>query len=375
MTTATETSDRSRPAPGPSTTPTRAPASRSSTAGSRSSAAASSRSTRRSSPTTTDSCSRARVAVDEHQRRRREHPAAPARRRTSSTPSAIPRSASARPRSAARPTTSTVAGELSMAGLSLPVEATGRLRGPVDVRRGAREARALARDDDRPHRVRHGLADGAAGRRAGARQRRPALVELELNQELIAMRILAIAGSVRRDSHNARLLRHVGGAGAGRGRGRDLGRPQVDPALRRGRRRRAAAARRSPSCARRSPTPTALLFATPEYNSSIPGVLKNAIDWASRPRATTPLQSKPAAVIGASTGSFGAVWAQAELRKVLASTGARVDRPRAAARAGARGVRRSRGAALRRARRPRCVEMLEALATEIAADRELALAA
>ena len=67
-----------------------------------------------------------------------------------------------------------------------------------------------------------------------------------------------------------------------------------------------------------------LLFATPEYNSSIPGTLKNALDWASRPRASTPLQNKPAAVIGATTGRFGAVWAQAELRKVLASTGARV---------------------------------------------------
>jgi chromate reductase, NAD(P)H dehydrogenase (quinone) len=68
----------------------------------------------------------------------------------------------------------------------------------------------------------------------------------------------------------------------------------------------------------------ALLFATPEYNSSIPGQLKNAIDWASRPKATAPIRYKPAAVIGASTGMFGAVWAQAELRKVLASAGARV---------------------------------------------------
>jgi chromate reductase, NAD(P)H dehydrogenase (quinone) len=67
-----------------------------------------------------------------------------------------------------------------------------------------------------------------------------------------------------------------------------------------------------------------LLFATPEYNSSIPGVLKNAIDWASRPPASTPLRGKPAAVVGATTGQFGAVWAQAELRKVLGSTGARV---------------------------------------------------
>jgi chromate reductase len=61
----------------------------------------------------------------------------------------------------------------------------------------------------------------------------------------------------------------------------------------------------------------AVLFATPEYNHSIPGQLKNAIDWVSRPLAGNPLWDKPVAVIGASTGMFGAVWAQAELRKVL----------------------------------------------------------
>jgi len=68
----------------------------------------------------------------------------------------------------------------------------------------------------------------------------------------------------------------------------------------------------------------AILFSTPEYNSSVPGQLKNALDWASRPLATNPLRNKPVAVIGASTGAFGAVWAQAELRKVLSATGARV---------------------------------------------------
>ena len=67
-----------------------------------------------------------------------------------------------------------------------------------------------------------------------------------------------------------------------------------------------------------------MLIATPEYNGSIPGALKNALDWASRPRATTPLQGKPAAVVGATTGLFGAVWAQADLRKVLSTIGARV---------------------------------------------------
>jgi chromate reductase len=68
----------------------------------------------------------------------------------------------------------------------------------------------------------------------------------------------------------------------------------------------------------------AVLISTPEYNSSVPGQLKNALDWASRPIATNVLRNKPVAVVGASTGAFGAVWAQAELRKVLAATGARV---------------------------------------------------
>ena len=68
----------------------------------------------------------------------------------------------------------------------------------------------------------------------------------------------------------------------------------------------------------------AVLISTPEYNHSLPGQLKNALDWLSRPLAESPLRNKPAAVVGASTGMFGAVWAQAELRKVLAAIGARV---------------------------------------------------
>ena len=69
----------------------------------------------------------------------------------------------------------------------------------------------------------------------------------------------------------------------------------------------------------------AILISTPEYNGSVPGALKNALDWASRPLARNPLRHKPVAVIGASQGLFGAVWAQAELRKVLGVVGARVD--------------------------------------------------
>jgi chromate reductase len=68
----------------------------------------------------------------------------------------------------------------------------------------------------------------------------------------------------------------------------------------------------------------AVLFATPEYNGSIPGALKNALDWVSRPSMSNVLRGKQVAVVGASTGMFGAVWAQAELRKVLQTIGAKV---------------------------------------------------
>ena len=68
----------------------------------------------------------------------------------------------------------------------------------------------------------------------------------------------------------------------------------------------------------------AVFFATPEYNSSIPGALKNALDWASRPLATNAFRNKPVAVIASSAGAFGGVWAAAELRKVLGAMGARV---------------------------------------------------
>jgi chromate reductase len=68
----------------------------------------------------------------------------------------------------------------------------------------------------------------------------------------------------------------------------------------------------------------ALLFATPEYNGSVPGGLKNAVDWASRPVRASALTNQNAAVIGASTGQFGAMWAQADLRKILGVAGARV---------------------------------------------------
>ena len=67
-----------------------------------------------------------------------------------------------------------------------------------------------------------------------------------------------------------------------------------------------------------------LLVVTPEYNGSVPGVLKNAIDWASRPPRQSALWGKTVAIAGATTGRYGAIWAQQDLRRVLGLAGARV---------------------------------------------------
>jgi chromate reductase len=138
------------------------------------------------------------------------------------------------------------------------------------------------------------------------------------------MRVLGISGSLRRESHNAALLRHVGELFEAEGAEfeiydglRDIPPYDEDDDVEGG---PEAVARIRAAVA----AADAVFFTTPEYNSSIPGVLKNAIDWLSRPIATNSLRNKSVAVIGASTGMFGAVWAQAELRKVLGATGARV---------------------------------------------------
>src|SRR2546426_8039459 len=137
------------------------------------------------------------------------------------------------------------------------------------------------------------------------------------------MKVLGISGSLRRDSHNRRLLLEAA----------ELLPAGVDFELFDGLRElppydedddmehaHDAVARLREAIA----DADAVLIATPEYNSSVPGVLKNAIDWASRPAAMNVLRNKPVAVLGASTGAFGAVWSQGELRKVLAAVGARV---------------------------------------------------
>jgi chromate reductase len=137
------------------------------------------------------------------------------------------------------------------------------------------------------------------------------------------MRVLGISGSLRRDSLNTALLR---AAAARLPAGAELieyeGLRQVPPYDEDVEAAATPAAVEELRAAVRDAD--AVLIATPEYNSSIPGQLKNALDWVSRPAGRSALNGKPAAAIGASTGIFGAVWSQAETRKVLAAMGGRV---------------------------------------------------
>jgi chromate reductase len=137
------------------------------------------------------------------------------------------------------------------------------------------------------------------------------------------MRVLGISGSLRRDSYNSGLLRAAAdvlpsGAELEVFDGLKAIPPyDADDDVEAGP-ESVASLREAIAAA------DAVLIATPEYNASVPGVLKNALDWASRPHATNPLRGKPAAVVGASTGMFGAVWAQSDARKILSTIGARV---------------------------------------------------
>jgi chromate reductase len=135
------------------------------------------------------------------------------------------------------------------------------------------------------------------------------------------MRVLAISGSLRAASHNTALLRAAvelapdgvqvelyDGLGLLPAFNEDLeaGEPPAEVA----RLREAIAGAE------------AVLFSTPEYNGSMPGHLKTAVDWASRPHQDSALWGKPVAVVGASVTDYGAVWAQDHLRKALGLAGA-----------------------------------------------------
>jgi chromate reductase, NAD(P)H dehydrogenase (quinone) len=136
------------------------------------------------------------------------------------------------------------------------------------------------------------------------------------------MRILGICGSLRRGSHNRKLLR---AAAASLPPGVQLepwddiaSLPIFDEDL------EAEAPAPVQQLRAAIDAADAVLIATPEYGASVPGGLKNLIDWMSRPYPDNVLRGKPVLVIGASTGLFGAVWAQAEVRKSVRHAGAHV---------------------------------------------------
>jgi chromate reductase len=137
------------------------------------------------------------------------------------------------------------------------------------------------------------------------------------------MRILAVSGSLRADSYNTNLLRAAVEA-APEGVELELWTgigelPIYDQDLEDGEAPASVARLREAWAAA-----DAILFSTPEYNGSVPGGLKNAIDWASRPKFEAALTNKTVAIVGASTGQFGALWAQTDLKKILGAAGARV---------------------------------------------------
>ena len=164
----------------------------------------------------------------------------------------------------------TVTGELSMAGFSLPVAARGRLRGPIAGTRGRRQDLARARGHHRPHGLRHELADGAAGRRRRAGERRQ------------AHRRARAEPGLEPDAHPRRLGQpprwlpeHAPaprdrGAGAGGGRVRDLQRPALDPPVRRGRRHRPGPPAGPRPARRRRATPTACCSRPPNTTPRSP---------------------------------------------------------------------------------------------------------
>jgi chromate reductase len=137
------------------------------------------------------------------------------------------------------------------------------------------------------------------------------------------MRILALSGSLREGSHNTDLLR---GAAAAAPDGVELelydGLKEIPPydADDDVPGERPLAVERFKAALAEA---DGILISTPEYNSSIPGGLKNALDWASRPLVESPVRNKPVAVLSSSTSMFGGVWAAAETRKVLGALGAR----------------------------------------------------
>jgi chromate reductase len=129
-----------------------------------------------------------------------------------------------------------------------------------------------------------------------------------------SVRILGIAGSLRRQSYNRAALRAAAQL-VPEGSTLDIFELDGIPGFNQDEEERPPAA--VVDLKRRVREADAVLFATPEYNYSVPGVLKNAIDWASRPYGDSAWSGKPAAIMGASIGAIGTARAQYHLRQMF----------------------------------------------------------
>ena len=181
-----------------------------------------------------------------------------------------------------------VDGELTIKGNTRPIEARGtHHRAARDLRR-RREGRPRARGDRRPHRVRPRLERAAAQGRLRARQRGQAGDQPRAGAaRRSAMKVLGLSGSLRAGSHNSKLLRAAG----------DLLPPEAELVEFDGLKaippfdeddEHEPAPRRCSALFDAIADADAVLVSTPEYNHSIPGQLKNALDWLSRPLAESP---------------------------------------------------------------------------------------
>ena len=218
-----------------------------------------------------------------------------------------------------------VTGELTIKGITNAVELRGQIVGPITDPYG-NERLGLELGHHRPLRLRHALEHAAPRRGPRRRQGGPPHGEPRAAERGVAMRILGISGSLRAGSYNTNLLRAAAEAAPA---GVELvvweglreippydADLDVEPAPEAVRRLREAIAGAD-----------AVLFATPEYNASVPGQLKNAIDWASRPFPESALPGKAGGRRGRRHG---------QLRRRLGA-GRPAQDPRHRRRAGARG--------------------------------------
>lgn len=190
------------------------------------------------------------------------------------------------------------------------------------------------------------------------------------------MKVLGISGSLRKDSHNSRLL-----DSASRVLPADAELEKLDVEI----------LRNLPHYDEDLDTPDfhndyldalrsaissadAILWVTPEYNAGLPSAIKNAVDWASRPRENAALKGKPSAAISASTAAYGGVWAQDQLRKALTIAGARVIDAEFAV-PHAHKLLDEHGDVLHADEEPKLAEILEALVEQARINASLATAA